>query len=198
MAHKKLGKSRQIIMIGLMAWSVSGMAMAQGVPMTNVPTMPSKIDSGNIPNLSNIPSSSLPGAPKKPDEPAVKEPTREEIEVSYMMALGGQAYMKQFCGDGSWRQEMEAAQLKLQPENRVNGVRGFRAGWTDSKKRFGSDINICDKVKGSQSAPVAAASQPAIDQAQPTKPVFGSDMSLNSLMGGDGSVKLQPTAQKPE
>jgi len=194
MAHKKLGKSRQIIMIGLMAWSVSGMAMAQGVPMTNVPTMPSKIDSGNIPNLPNFSSS----APKKPDEPAVKEPTREEIEVSYMMALGGQAYMKQFCGDGSWRQEMEAAQLKLQPENRVNGVRGFRAGWSDSKKRFGSDINICDKVKASQSAPVAAASQqPAIDQAQPTKPVFGSDMSLNSLMGGDG-IKLQPTVQKPQ
>ena len=168
----------------------AGASFAQGVPITNVPTIPGKNDMSKFPG--GVP---VPPPPGKNDPNAPKQPTRADMEINYMMALGGQGYMKQACGDGSWRQDMETAKQKLQPENQLNGVKAFQMGWNDSKKRFGSKLNICDKIKAGGGVPQITAASPV------PQPSGGGltmpDVNTQSVLGVNG-IRLQPTVQKPD
>lgn len=155
--------------------------MAQGISVTNVPL--GGIDSGT-------------GAPTE-EAPL----SLSEIELNYMIAVGGQSYMKQACGDSSWRQDLEKAKTKIQPDNRVTALKGFRTGWNDTRKRFGTDIKSCAKVTGGKGQ--------ATSNAQDNKNNTNLDDLLSGMKAPDMSnaaksaigtsdLKLQPTVPKPE
>lgn len=192
---------RCLLALGFVAvLGIGHIASAQGVPVTNVPMIQNDFPDPRL--LGN----GTGGAANNsiPTDVPPPEPSRRELEISYMTAVGSGAYMKQACGNNSWRDDLEHAKTKIQPENMVAAIRAFRSGWDDTSKRFGADIRVCDKVATLGQATNKSAAQTATTDQKSSlgdmlSGIKAPDMGNAAKSAiGTNNLQIQPTTIKPE
>ncbi|MEM6902338.1 MAG: hypothetical protein AAF556_03770 [Pseudomonadota bacterium] len=87
-----------------------------------------------------------------PQTPEAQQPSPEEmrrlLRLQLMEIEGGDAYVRQACGDLTWQDDYQRALEAIQISDQPVAVQAFKDGWNESKQRLGSEIASCDVLMG--------------------------------------------------
>ncbi|MBV6632327.1 MAG: hypothetical protein KI792_04740 [Alphaproteobacteria bacterium] len=127
----------------VMAIPASGLAQSQAQTNSGPTLITPRVGSP----IGNVQEGSLPQTPE------VQQPTPEEmrrlLRIRLMNIEGGDAYVRQACGDTTWQDDYKAALDQIVPSDMPTAVQAFKDGWAESKERLGNQIESCDALIGS-------------------------------------------------